>query len=99
MRRKAKTIVWGAAALLSAVALIAAVGVHSAKTAVKPHKAASGRSAAAKTSSLAPTGVDPRVNALPFTRIDFVLLLTGGGMLLGVGKSIRRVRAETASKR
>ena len=99
MRRKAQTICWGAVALLSAVALVAGVGVHPAKTAVRPHKAAQSRTADAKTSSLAPATVAVRVNALPFTRIDFVLLLTGGAMLLAVGSSIRRVRAEGVSKR
>jgi hypothetical protein len=38
-----------------------------------------------------------RVNALPFTRIDVVLLLTGGGMLLAIGSSVRRVRADRAT--
>ena len=99
LRRKAQTICWVAAAVLSAIALVAAIGVHSANTATKPSKAAASPAAASKTSSsLAPSAVAVRVNALPFTRVDFVLLLTGGAMLLAIGSSIRRVRAETSAR-
>jgi hypothetical protein len=99
LRRQRQTIFWGLAVLLSAIALLAGVGAHSAKTAVTPDEAAASGAAAAKASSLTPSTVPARVNALPFTRLDFVLLLTGGGMLLVVGSSVRRFRGEGAGRR
>ena len=93
MLRKAQTTVFGAAALLAVLTLVAAFGARSAKPAVKTAKGSSAASISA-----APTTVAARANPVPFTRVDFVLLLTGGGMLLVVGSSIRRLRTEQAEK-
>lgn len=82
--RKAHKVSASLAVLVAVFALVAGVGVRSAKPAVD----------ASKTPSLKPAAVSLRVKGLPFTPLDVVFLLAGGAMLLVAGTSIRRVRVE-----
>jgi hypothetical protein len=94
LARNARKAVGGAAAIIAVLAVIAAVGVHSAKPAVKSARASHPARLAA-----APATVAARVNPVPFTRVDFVLLLTGGAIVLVIGSSVRRIRVEREDNR
>jgi hypothetical protein len=54
------------------------------------------RNSAVAARSVTPAAV-VKPSAIPFTRVDVLLLVTGGGMLLALGSAIGRVRNERSS--
>lgn len=97
MRRQAHKISGGIVALAALFALMATIGAHSAKPATKT-SAGLNRTAAVGSRSLPAAPASVRVNTIPFTPVDFVLLLSGAGVLLMGASTVRRVRADLAPR-
>lgn len=83
MRQTHKFFV-GLAIAVACFVAAAVFGVHSARPAVK----------AGKSAPVSAAAVGLRVKAIPFTAVDFVLLLTGGAILLLGGSAVRRMRLD-----
>jgi len=98
LRRQAHKTFGGIVALVGVFALMATIGAHSARPATRTSAGLNRTAVAGHGLASAPATVAVRVNTIPFTPVDFVLLLSGAGVLLMGASTVRRVRADVAPR-